>query len=292
MATIPLEQKVFMVDNGNNTIYGGSAALKAMQKWYTMQDIADSVGGGLEGTQYVYVAANGTDLENAVELQAAYDLAKTMSPSITKRITVVAAPGNYNFGAASFTMDTQYIDLVTLDGNRSAIVNTTSFVGLAIGANDVFVKGVDVVTKMLDVIGGPLTKLENCRGGDYSYGYMSSGTFINCVGGDDSFGTAGGIASGTFVDCTGGAYSFGGFSTASGTFTNCTARVASFGYGGAGLSGTCVSCVSDLYGTVSGKLYFCRQTPNGNALPIIAPNSAGKIVAFITKDNNFIAQQP
>jgi len=34
-------------------------------------------GGGLEGTDYVFVSANGTDTENAQELQDAYDLAKT-----------------------------------------------------------------------------------------------------------------------------------------------------------------------------------------------------------------------
>lgn len=33
-------------------------------------------GGGLEGSQYVFVAADGTDVENAQELQAAYDEAK------------------------------------------------------------------------------------------------------------------------------------------------------------------------------------------------------------------------
>lgn len=246
---------------------------------------------GLSGTQYVFVSANGTNLENAVELQTAYDLAKTMSPSITKRITVVAAPGNYNFVDTRFTLDTQYIDLVSLDGNRSVIVNTTNAAGLSIEANDVFVKGVDVVTKILEVVGGPLTKIENCRGGNYSYGYISSGTFINCVGGANSFGTAAGIASGAFIDCIAGNDSFGYSGTASGIFNNCVATGTSFGSPGT-FSGTCTSCVSDLYGTVSGKLYFCRQTPNGNALPIIAPNSAGKIVAFITKDNNFIAQQP
>lgn len=43
MAIIPSTQKVFMVDQRTNTTYGGSAALQAMQKWYTMQDISNSV---------------------------------------------------------------------------------------------------------------------------------------------------------------------------------------------------------------------------------------------------------
>ena len=41
MAIIPQEEKVFMVSNSTNTTYSGSAALKAMQQWYTMQDVID-----------------------------------------------------------------------------------------------------------------------------------------------------------------------------------------------------------------------------------------------------------
>ena len=43
MAIIPAEEKVFMVSNSTNTTYSGSAALKAMQQWYTMQDVSDSI---------------------------------------------------------------------------------------------------------------------------------------------------------------------------------------------------------------------------------------------------------
>ncbi|MFY8170256.1 MAG: hypothetical protein ACOVK2_03965, partial [Candidatus Fonsibacter sp.] len=43
MAIIPSDEKVFMVDKRTNTVYGGSAALQAMQQWYTMQDVIDSV---------------------------------------------------------------------------------------------------------------------------------------------------------------------------------------------------------------------------------------------------------
>lgn len=253
---------------------------------------------GLSGTQYVFVSANGTDLENAVELQAAYNLAKTMSPSITKRITVIAAPGNYNFGEAIFTMDTQYIDLVSLDGNISIILNyyDPMFGGgyIYITANNVFVKGVSTELNPFYIGNGlNLLRIENCKGGANSFGDGNevSGTFIDCTGGEASFGGYGGIVSGTFIDCIAGNFSFGAFGTASGVFNNCVATSSSFGSFGI-FSGTCTSCISDLYGTIAGKLYFCRQTTNGNALPVIAPNSAGKIVAFITKDNNFIAQQP
>ena len=44
MAIIPSDEKVFMVSNGTNTTYGGSAALQAMNQWYTMQDISATIG--------------------------------------------------------------------------------------------------------------------------------------------------------------------------------------------------------------------------------------------------------
>ena len=41
--TIPNEEKVFMVSKSTNTTYSGSASLKAMQEWYTMEDVANTV---------------------------------------------------------------------------------------------------------------------------------------------------------------------------------------------------------------------------------------------------------
>lgn len=40
---IPNEEKVFMVSKSTNTTYSGSASLKAMQEWYTMEDVANTV---------------------------------------------------------------------------------------------------------------------------------------------------------------------------------------------------------------------------------------------------------
>jgi hypothetical protein len=193
-----------------------------------------TVGGGLSGTQYVYVAADGTDVENAAELQAAYVTAQGMSPSITNRITIIAAPGNYNFSTANFVMSTQYIDLVSLDGNKSIVFNGSNTIEIT--ANDVFVKGVDVGTLNFTIANSlNLLRVENCTGGDSSFGDggIASGTFTNCTGGDSSFGGGGGTASGTFNNCTGGKFSFGGGGgTASGTFNNCTGGNISFGGGG------------------------------------------------------------
>jgi hypothetical protein len=249
----------------------GGITLKA-----TAQDIADLAGGGLEGTNYIYVMANGTDTDNAAELQAAYTAAQALSPSLTNRITIVCGPGNYNFDSTAFVMDTEYIDLVSLDGNRSIIFNSADPGGtIDITANDVFVKGVDVGTNTF-TIGDDLSllKVENCKGGKDSFsGVTVSGTFTNCVGGDSSFGSNGtasgtfnyciggdssfggysGTASGLFSNCSGGRYTFGTFGTASGTFNYCTGADSSFGSGGTA-SGTFTNCTggSDSFGSSGG----------------------------------------
>jgi hypothetical protein len=323
-------------------------------------------GGGLEGTQYVFVAANGTDVENAAELQAAYDLAKTKkqvnnvwislnSPSFNvsgggsisaflnstttipwvngqtytirldgveytgvdagssgpflqmSSITapdgqyttmevlvqevipsrVIVAPGYYNF-TSNFLVDEDYVDIVSLDGNRSVIFNGSGTINIT--ANDVFVKGVDVLTKNFTIatnLGG--LRVENCQGGDYSFGGdptfgsnpiivsgtfidcqggvysfgglgTASGTFTNCVGGNNSFGGQG-TASGTFIDCQGGNNSFGFQGTASGTFTNCVGGNNSFGGNGGTASGTFTDCQGgggSFGGTASGIFNYCQ----------------------------------
>jgi hypothetical protein len=43
MSIIPALEKTFMVSNSTNTTYSGSASLKEMQQWYTMQDIVETV---------------------------------------------------------------------------------------------------------------------------------------------------------------------------------------------------------------------------------------------------------
>ena len=72
MAIIPAEEKVFMVSNSTNTTYSGSAALKAMQQWYTMQDVIDTVGGGGTPTlQQVTDEGNTTDQTIIVSVEGA-----------------------------------------------------------------------------------------------------------------------------------------------------------------------------------------------------------------------------
>jgi hypothetical protein len=246
-------------------------------------------GGGLEGSQYIYVAANGTDIENAAELQAAYSEAQMRLPTSTKRITIIAGPGNYNFETNPFEMSTDFIDLVSLDGNRSIIFNSSDIFGtIRIMANNIFVKGVDTLLNPFNIGNNlNLLKIENCKGGDYSFGASSffnpqtiSGTFINCEGGYYSFGgSQGATTSGTFINCVSGAASFGEFATgifdncksgndafgasiASGTFTNCNSGINSFGITTS--SGTFRNCIANdnsfgtYGGTASGNFNNCE----------------------------------
>lgn len=286
--------------------------------------VTDGEDGGLEGTNYIFVAANGTDTENATELQAAYDEAKTLSPSATNRITIIAANGYYNFGTDTFVMDTQFIDLVSLDGNKSIIFNSANANGtISITQNFIYVKGVDVLTKNF-LIGNGFSSLriENSKGGNFSFGgdptfgsnpLVINGTFINCEGGSSSFG-AYGVASGTFTNCKGGSQSFGFQATASGTFTNCEGAQGSFGGFGGTASGTFNNCFSSgtvsfgggnansvasgMFnnciggnasfggggGTLSGKLYYCRLT----AGTFQTPTGLGKVVLGIDGNDDVI----
>ena len=60
MATIPTTDKVFMVSNSTNTTYGGSAALQAMNEWYTMQDVIDTVTPASQSFNPLFTDASGT----------------------------------------------------------------------------------------------------------------------------------------------------------------------------------------------------------------------------------------
>lgn len=265
---------------------------------FTLNDVKTFIGGGLEGTNYIVVTANGTAVENAAELQSAYNQAVIFSPSITNRFTIVAAPGYYDFGVSPFIMDTQYIDLVSLDGNRSVIFNSANAAGtISITANDVYVKGVNVETKNF-TIGDDLNalKLENCKGGNSSFGGGLSvpGNFINCEGGANSFGGNAGYANGRFTNCLGTSFSFGGGGTANGTFTNCVGKSACFG-GGAGAnciaSGIFINCkaTSGSFGggDASGTFINCIGEENCFGSAFTSGAASGSFTYCIAGDVSF-----
>jgi hypothetical protein len=250
----------------------------------TAQDIANLAGGGLEGTQYVYVAGNGTPEENGDELKAAYATAQTMFPTSTNRVTVIVGPGKYfNSSPAIFPLAdgqfeflTDYIDVISLTGNPDVFLSGISVGGLSYikGMNTseaLSLGGVQAGFNLIDSLVGVISvgqKIENCVGGNYSFGFGGNvnGTFINCIGGSGSFASVTtssppmgitdlgiGNIGGIFINCEAGSNSFGnytcltGANNLTGTFTNCKAGSSSFGndqfiMGGATLSGLFTNC--------------------------------------------------
>jgi hypothetical protein len=244
-----------------------------------------------KGTNYILVSAAGTDVQNAAELQAAYTAAAAMTPSSTNIITIVASPGYYNFDAEDFEMTDEYINLVSLDGNRSIIFNSGTGYTIYVKANNVYVNGVDTLGMPFKINNSLNVTIENCKGGDYSFqnglknpvisgifincvgdansfgdnGATVSGTFTNCIASSNSFGSAGSIASGTFTNCTAGNNSFGNSGTISGTFTNCIGGEGSFGDNGATVSGTFTNCTAgaNSFGHVSTLSGTCTNCTAG-----------------------------
>jgi hypothetical protein len=214
----------------------------------------------LSGSNYLFVKADGTPSQNATEFSASYVQAKASSPSATNRISILVSPGKYTF-ASDFTLDTQYIDVVSLTGECDVLVTGSGTI--QIGANDVYVRGIDVDVKNFTVTASlPLLKVKNCKGGDYSFGgypppvvgspvfpgYTIASTFVDCVGGDYSFAGLG-SAYGSFIGCIGGNFSFG--SRCDGTFTNCTAGDYSFAYDADIEGGKLQNCIAGAYSFAS-----------------------------------------
>lgn len=316
------KQNAFIVGNNidNSDIVEEGITTKKLKVLEEI-DLPASFQPNIQGTQYILVSAKGVDTENALELQTAYNQAKTMSPSSTNRITIIAAPGNYNFNTGSFDMDTPFIDLVSFDGNKSIIFNaplqSSAILGsINIQSDNVFVKGVNVLSKNFSIGDNlPNIVIENCKGGDYSFGGSSgspiivngtiinceggirsfcangdaAGTFINCVGKDQSFGYQG-DTSGKFKDCVGGQGSFSYEGSAVGIFERCIGGILSFGGGSLGEAfGTFINCQGDdgSFGgdnVFNGELYYCRLT----AGTFNTTNGTGKIRACIDGNNFFI----
>jgi hypothetical protein len=276
----------------------------------------------LSGSNYLLVEANGTPTQNALFLSASYTAIKNLTLTSTNRFSLLVAPGRYQF-ASDFILDTEYIDVVSLTGERDILITGSNTISIT--ANDVYVRGIDVDTKNFTIADDlPLLKLKNCKGGDLSFGgtvnptpgnppitqILVNGTFINCEGGDLSF-AGNGIASGifenciggessfgydiiggTFINCKGGDFSFGGAEgDIDGHFENCTGGEGSFTVTGIILEDTILKeCTGDLYsfasnGFIEGKLYNCRLT-SGSFTPNVQGN--GDIVLSIDGNNNII----
>jgi len=233
---------------------------------YNTEWIDAAVGGGsTSGENWVLIpASDDTALENGAALLALYELAKLKTPygsalSATNRYTIVLGNGIYDTGDP-LDISNQFIDFVALNDKVNFLR------GLQVNVNDVYIKGIDCGTSAFYIgLSNPQAVYINCVGGDGSFGdgIEFSGTAINCVGGDYSFGGSGGAFSGTATNCVAGDNSFCDGETFSGTAINCTAGIESFGGNYGTFSGTANNCVAGngsyggYTGTFSGTATNC-----------------------------------
>lgn len=271
----------------------------------------------LSGSNYIFVEAKGTPIQNGGYLTSSYNLAKLTNLTGSDRFSVLLGPGYYEF-TNDFIIDTEYIDVVSLTGDRDVYITGSSTI--VIGADRVYVRGIDVDTKNFTITSSfPSAIIKNCKGGDESFGgsptpqqgfpfpgytmastfidcegggrsfagYGSAyGTFINCIGGDESFGD---YCNGTFKNCVGGVNSFATLGDIEGgTFENCTAGDASFASIGTIKQGSeLIECVGGANsfttignGSQKGYLQECRVTA-GNIFPNNIASS-GQLVNCVT----------
>jgi hypothetical protein len=264
--------------------------------------LTGSTGTGFNSSAYV-IAQAGDDLI------AKYQQAAALTPngsakSSTNRASLILMPGLYTF-SQYYVFQTEFVDIIGLGSQfkkPSVIIQGTfdvegdTYYHLTFNANDIRVSGISFLEQAVyNADNKPLQIFQNCIGGEGCFGanVNLSGTFIDCVGGIQSFGSGGGgNASGTFTNCIGGDYSFGGSEEiASGKFTNCTGGDLSFGGGSNGTaSGTFTNCTGGEHafggegGTLSGKLFYCRLTTG----TFSTPTGAGVIRLCIDGSNNVV----
>lgn len=242
--------------------------------------------GGLNSSAVIQVLAGASVSANGLALAEAYTAAKALTPngaalSSTNRATLLVGSGVYTL-AAQLNLDAEFVDIQAINFNPSVKKDSVRIdtYAISVSANDILISGLIAPAGIAIDGNKPLQVYHSCStaassfsgsyvtgtfvdcvGGNQSFGgpYSSaSGTFTRCVGGNQSFGA--GLyssASGTFVDCVGGDQSFGygnNYSSASGTFTRCVGGDQSFGGGNASLTGTLINCqTTGTFQTVSGS---------------------------------------
>ena len=220
----------------------------------------------------------------------------TEAEAKSTRTTLIVAPGEYDFGATAFRVNSSGINIVSLTGNPDVIVRSSEMlegltIGIFVSADYALLKGIDCKTNDFRIASN-LNNLicEYCIGGINSFGGSgtASGTFNHCIGGANSFGGSG-TASGTFNHCTGGNTSFGGGGTASGRFNHCIGGANSFGTYGGIISGTFNYCIGgensfgNYGGTIreSARLYYTRLTSGTFPTPV----TGGRLILCIDGNN-------
>lgn len=234
-----------------------------------------------------------------------YNIFEIYLPSY-KSATLLVAPGYYNF-ESDFIASVDYVNIVSLDKNRSVIFN--GYGTFVLTASYVRIIGIDVLDKQFVIdsaisnniyiencagtgkdsfqckSAGDVNKFVNCKGGNDSFngekssGYLS-GTYIDCIGGNNSFGKDYINVFGTFINCKASNNSFGGdYSYTYGTFKNCSALQNSFGGAFSSSYGSFKDCtgVFNSFGGFASLGLFENCKSYGNSFGFDAGTTAGGV---------------
>jgi hypothetical protein len=122
--TIPQDEKVFMVSKSTNTTYSGSASLKAMQEWYTMEDVTNTVRPYKVFTALLTQAGGDNPITVAGDGEIIYIEATYLISDNPDNydLTIYGAPNNNvgTFFIANQTISLPYTNSLQLEGNYGA----------------------------------------------------------------------------------------------------------------------------------------------------------------------------
>jgi hypothetical protein len=311
MATIPNTQKFHTVKGSVDTVERGSAQFSMDRDIYTMQDILDTVvhpGSGVAGASSIYVPGTGTATENGTALIAGYADAVAKIAGAIASTTLILGPGDYTLPSSLVINDK--VSVVSLTGQQDVVIDGFD-VQVSSGANftSTLIAGLKIISTyrfIVDTALANITVKNVLARGQYSFDSASaggnlSGTFIDCTGGVNSFGSRpGSNASGTFIGCdarTASALSngkgFGSTGTASGYFKDCGSRTSSmnFGWQAQAISGYFINCVSSNYSfgysatNVTGQFNYC--TAEQQSFGYDGDTVSGKFYHCIAGDSSF-----
>ena len=217
----------------------------------TSSNISAVGGTTLEGTDYVFIPANGTPEENFKHLRETYK-----SLGTDKKTIMLLAPGQYGFGTPdqltedspdnSFLLTNPIVSLISLTGKADVEflnLKTNFDTGLDVyPEKHIEIRGIKFIYSNSELDSEVFTVntipsfalIENCETDDnISEAFKNNkGRIVNCIskaiysfGGDHA-------ATTEFIGCEGGDNSFNGSLVTKGLFRNCKAGINSFGMNG------------------------------------------------------------
>ena len=275
----------------NLTTTGTTMVLGADQGPIIAAAIA-AAGTSFVGTNYIMVYGKGTPTDNAAELQAAYNAAKTMprylgsvgesfvgilkGQTFTETVDGLYLVAFRDFDALNDDQAANFATQLSTEAEAKSVRTTvivapgdytfeTPFQVDAEGIDIVSLTGnADILLSGINVTANDVyLKGLNCGTNAFNIdNNLDKLKCENCIGGDYSFGTDSNFCAGTFIKCVAGNNSFGGSEFSAGhvisgsTFINCIGGTGCFGGNGGYFIGEAINCIggSDSFGGGDGEL--------------------------------------